>query len=731
MKKKLLGIIFAVVMLFAVSSFALIGCSRREKVEYSVTVLSPDDEPLSGITVSWKSGQSVAGSASSVAGSAKTGADGKATVLLAPATYAIELSGYAEGLTYTEVSVGSSMRELTLSLEIARVTYTATVVDKNGAPAQGVSVSWMSGNTIAGTAVTDSAGFAACELNYGDYAVTVSKLPAGNVFTGSLDATGKASAVRFELNGGTTVEYTITFKSEGGLVFKTQPIIIRKGATNVTSGFTDDNGVFKCNLPPDSYTVMTTSVPSGYTVSNASLSATTTTVQMTAYSAVITTPAPDSTRYVIGDIFHDYSFTTPYEVDGKNVTYTISGLLETKKAIIINNWGTGCSYCVQEMPAMQEVYEKYGDDIEILAVSNYQGTGDSNNAIIQFRDRYGYTFPMMRDANGLVTKFLVTGWPHTVIIDRYGAIARIESGAIPGAEIWERMIERYIADDYTQTFTPGDKVSDPITNEISKPDVTVDADHYDKVADALNVTSAFPAGTSIAWYGETDPEYDYIWPFLLGAVDGVSESGEKVLYSANGGRPDGADGKPNSMSAIYATVTVAPGKVFTFDYYSDTQADSDVLSVIWDKKIVKEISGNSNGWQTCKLYAELTGGEHAFALSYIKDSSINTGKDNVYFRNVRFTDIADVDDDTNMWRGAAYGVPAENAKQFPYYADVELKADGYYHVKTATLQNSEYAGNDESPLLFVNLLNVTNWLNVPINNLVFSYDEATASTSCR
>lgn len=716
MRKKLLGIIIAVVMLFAVSAFALIGCDNSEKVEYSVTVLSPDDQPLQGITVSWKSG-------STVHGSAKTNADGKATASLAPATYDIALSGYAEGLTYTEISVGSAMRELTLNLEVARVKYTATVINKDGAPAQGVGVSWMNDNTIAGTATTDASGLAECELDYGDYSVTVSKLPAGNVFSGALDATGKSPAVRFELNGGTTVEYTVTFKSEGGLPFKNQPIIIFKGGTTITNGFTDENGVCKFNLPPDNYTARTTFMQNGYTVSSVNLSVTNTTAPMTAYSAVITTAAPDSTRYVVGDIIHDYSFTTPYEVDGALVTYKISKLLETKKAIIINNWGTGCSWCVKEMPDMQTMYDNYGNDIEILAVSNYQGRGDSINAINEFRERYGYTFPFMRDTNDFVTKFSITGWPYTVIIDRYGAIARIESGAIVGEDLWERLIQRYIADDYVQTFTPGDKVSESITTEVSKPDITVDADHYEKVGEAMNNTGSFPENTSVVWRAAYDEE-GIIWPFILGKVDGVSENDETVLYSSNGGRAD-SEGKPNSMSAIYAAVTVAPGQVFTFDYYSNTQKDADVLSIIWDGKIVKQISGNSNGWQTCKLYAELTGGVHTFAMAYIKDSTGNTGKDNVYFRNVRFTDLADIDDNTDMLRGAAYGVPEEDATQFPYYADVELKADGYYHVNTAALQNSEFAGNDESPLLLVNLLNVTNWATAPISDIIYWADEQT------
>ncbi|MDE7107328.1 MAG: hypothetical protein K2O39_03310, partial [Clostridiales bacterium] len=192
---------------------------------------------------------------------------------------------------------------------------------------------------------------------------------------------------------------------------------------------------------------------------------------------------------------------------------------------------------------------------------------------------------------------------------------------------------------------------------------------------------------------------DMMWPFILKTEEGVSEDKE-VLCSSNAK-------KPNSMSALYATVKMPIGKVLAFDYYSQTETDTDTLSAVWDgKMVIKQISGNSRGWKTCYLYAELTAGEHGLGLSYIKDSTVDIGLDNVYIRNVRFEDMSAIDETMDMPRTAAYGTPANGA--YPYYANVEL-VDGYYHVKLDSLQNSAYAGNDSSPMLFVNMLGATNW----------------------
>ncbi len=707
MKNKIIVSLLAVAMVLITFGTLAVGCNNTAPTEeYTVTVLSPSEEPIKGVTVNWNAGGSVKGSAIS-------GEDGKATAKLPSGTYSITLSNLEDGLTYTEVSVSASMRKIIIQLERERITYTATVKTKTGSPAANVTVSWRKGNAAAGTAKTNAQGVASVELEYGEYSVFVSDLPAGNIFEGSVKADGKNPDTQINLFDGETLAYTLTVKTEGGLLFADAEISIYNGDNLVLFGNTDKDGVYAFTLAKREYKIVMDNVPNGYTTKYATVSPEQPNAIMTLKSSVIMTdPAPD-TEYVIGDIIHNYTFTTPYTVNGMPVSVSIAELLKTKKAILINNWGTQCSWCLKEMPAMQEAYEKYKDVIEIVAISNYQG-GDSDSTITAFYEQYGYTFPMMRDKHNIAGKFQLSAYPTTIVIDRYGAIARVESGAILDAEVWERLFEKYIGDDYVQTFIPGTHTSDSITSEISKPDITVDADHYEKVGEFLNNSEQFPAGASVEYYGET--EYEYAWPYIYGAVEGVSDT-ENVLYASN-------TGKPNSIAIIYAKVNVAPGKVFTFDYWAQTELDSDIMSIVWDGKVVRTISGDSEGWKTCYVYTDLTAEEHSFAMTYIKDSSTNTGKDNIYIKNVRFLDVADVTEPTDMIRSAAYGRPDEGADRYPYYADIELKSDGYYHVNTSALENSEFAGNDEAPLVFVNLLNASNWNSYSLRELILGVNEA-------
>ncbi|MCH5161791.1 MAG: TlpA family protein disulfide reductase, partial [Clostridiales bacterium] len=545
--------------------------------------------------------------------------------------------------------------------------------------------------------------------------------PAGSV-ADVLTVTGKNPGAIFEMRAGNTVTYSVTVRSEGGLKFKNTNVQVYKGADISAEGLavsskTNAAGVLEFTNEPGNYTVVLPTVQEGYTIiKQATLTAAVRQSEIVLSSSVImaqppapkTDTNPNGHQYKIGDIIHNFTFTTPYDVDGSPKTYSIADLLKEKEAVVINNWGTNCTYCVKEMPAMQAMYENYSDRIEILAISNYMG-GDSDSAINSYiaseaAKGNNYTFPLMRDKSGLGSHFNIQGWPTTIVIDRYGAIAHIEEGAILQTEVWERLVDKFVGDNYVQSFNPGDEKSDPVTSEVAKPDVVLPENHYELVATAINKFTATD-NMYVKWAGVNKDEEnaEYVWPFILKKEAGISPDLE-VLCASN-------SGKHNSWAIIYADVKMPLGKVFTFDFYSDTEEYYDAFSAVWDGRNIWTISGKSeDGWATCYLYSELDTDEHSLALAYIKDGSTSEGKDNVYIRNVRFEDISNITS-ADMLRGAAFGVPAENATEFPHYAPVEIGSDGYYHVNTSELENGEYAGDDNSPMLFANMTGVTNWSN--------------------
>ena len=177
MKKKILTLISVIALVFGLSAL-FIACNETD-VAYSVTVLSPGEEPISDVTVSWMSG-------SKEKGKAQTNEDGVATATLPAGNYTIALSGSkVNAYDYDEVTVNSSARDIEIVLTVKKVDYSVTVKDKNNNAATGVTVTWTGKNGTSGTgsATTDASGKASCKLSYGDYTVTLGNLPEGTSTT--------------------------------------------------------------------------------------------------------------------------------------------------------------------------------------------------------------------------------------------------------------------------------------------------------------------------------------------------------------------------------------------------------------------------------------------------------------------------------------------------------------------------------------------------------------------
>ena len=96
--------------------------------------------------------------------------------------------------------------------------------------------------------------------------------------------------------------------------------------------------------------------------------------------------------YELGMTVKDFTVTL---TDGTDVT--LSALLETHKAVLINIWATWCEPCIKELPYMNEVYNEYKDEIAVLCLSPY----DDSEAITAFMQENNLTLPMGYDSVGL------------------------------------------------------------------------------------------------------------------------------------------------------------------------------------------------------------------------------------------------------------------------------------------------------------------------------------------
>ena len=102
------------------------------------------------------------------------------------------------------------------------------------------------------------------------------------------------------------------------------------------------------------------------------------------------------------------------------------------EVVMINFWATWCGPCRQEMPLLDELYDRYQRvGFNLLGVNI---DDDSSRAMKMVAD-LGVSFPVLFDARKEVSKlYQVNAMPVTVLVDRDGNVRHVHHGYKPGYE---------------------------------------------------------------------------------------------------------------------------------------------------------------------------------------------------------------------------------------------------------------------------------------------------------
>ena len=100
--------------------------------------------------------------------------------------------------------------------------------------------------------------------------------------------------------------------------------------------------------------------------------------------------------------------------------------------VMINFWATWCGPCRQEMPLLDELYQRYSRvGFNLLGVN----IDDDSRRAMQMIEELGVQFPVLFDASKQVSKLYdVDAMPVTVIVDRTGTVRYVHQGYKPGYE---------------------------------------------------------------------------------------------------------------------------------------------------------------------------------------------------------------------------------------------------------------------------------------------------------
>ena len=469
--------------------------------------------------------------------------------------------------------------------------------------------------------------------------------------------------------GGQAGTYTVFVKTQGGMALSEIDVAVYSddAHTNLLDyKTTDAEGKATLSLDAaDSYYIVLSGAPKGYVVKD-NYSFEGTTANIVLESALITGEDISTAQLKLGDVMYDFTVTTP---DGTKVT--LSEVLKEKKLVVLNFWYTTCSWCVTEFPIMAEAYEKHKDNVEVIALNPM---GEGSAAVQSFKEQYKLPFPTAECPTSWSNVFSIQGYPTTIMIDQYGVICVVESGAVTSLRPWISAFEHFTADNYEQKLC-ANGVSDLVTQ--IKP--TYEMPKVEDIAATIN-----KGDIKVNYRAEEGDAAEYTWPFVIG-----EKNGEKCIYASNKGIED-------SYAILYADVELKKGQAVGFDYLSSCEYSNDALVVIVNDKESNQITGWSEKetWQSCYPVVADEDGTYEVAFCFLKDESTNEGDDTVYIRNLRVVDEEDIDTATYLPREAA--VTKDDGATYKY-VDIEYNSkDGYYHV-----------GSKNGPLLLAGLTSYT------------------------
>ena len=107
-------------------------------------------------------------------------------------------------------------------------------------------------------------------------------------------------------------------------------------------------------------------------------------------------------------------------------------------------WATWCGYCKDELPALEMLKEKYGDNLNILALNG----GDSAEDIKDFMEENNYTFETVMVGIEESIKFDAQSIPVTAILDSEGTIEFFTRGSLDA----ETMFNEYFVPTIDEIF---------------------------------------------------------------------------------------------------------------------------------------------------------------------------------------------------------------------------------------------------------------------------------------
>ena len=122
----------------------------------------------------------------------------------------------------------------------------------------------------------------------------------------------------------------------------------------------------------------------------------------------------------------------PFEIDIEHWLAPVVGYEESPlnslaqlqgKVVLLDFWATWCSPCIEKLPYVAELYERYRDQGFIVIALH---SADRADNLDTFVGRHDYPFPIAFDTGETARRYGVGGIPHYILIGRDNRIALVD-----------------------------------------------------------------------------------------------------------------------------------------------------------------------------------------------------------------------------------------------------------------------------------------------------------------
>ena len=106
----------------------------------------------------------------------------------------------------------------------------------------------------------------------------------------------------------------------------------------------------------------------------------------------------------------------------------LSGTIINSKTLIgkptmINFWFTKCAPCIDEMPALNKIKEKYKNDFNFISI-----TFEQKENVEKFLKKHDFEFLHLIDAENFINLLGIKSYPLNLFLDKNGVLKNVEGG---------------------------------------------------------------------------------------------------------------------------------------------------------------------------------------------------------------------------------------------------------------------------------------------------------------